>query len=55
VAVNFAPERGQCFVRLPFDDLAGRMWNLEDRLGTASYDRDGADLRCRGLYLDVPA
>jgi hypothetical protein len=54
VAVNFSPHRGQCYVRLPFADLSGRSWRLEDRLGSAAHDRDGADLQSRGLYLDEP-
>jgi hypothetical protein len=55
VAVNHAPVRGQCFVRLPFEDLAGRSWRLADQLGPAVHDRDGGDLLARGLYLDEPA
>jgi glycosidase len=54
VAVNYAPESSQCYVRLPFDDLGGRIWRLQDRLGTATYDRDGESLQSRGLFLDVP-
>ena len=53
VAVNQAPHQGQCFVRLPFSDLAGRTWRLDDRLGPDTYDRDGDDLSARGLYLDA--
>jgi hypothetical protein len=51
--VNYAANQGQCYVRLPFPDLAGRPVRLEDRLGPARYDRDGGDLLSRGLYLDV--
>ncbi len=54
VAVNFAPTRGQCYVRLPDPDLAGARWRLNDLLGDASYERDGDDLAARGLYLDEP-
>ena len=54
VAVNQAPTQGQCFVRLPFGDLARRQWRLQDQLGPASYERDGDDLLARGLYLDAP-
>jgi hypothetical protein len=54
VAVNLAAERGQCYVRVPFAGLAGRKWRLRDELGTAVYDRDGAELQARGLYLDEP-
>ncbi|WKN22155.1 hypothetical protein [Azotobacter vinelandii] len=55
VAVNYADHPSQGFVRLPWDDLAGRDWYLRDRLGPARYERDGTDLAARGLYLDLPA
>jgi hypothetical protein len=54
VTVNYAPNQSQCYVRLPFADLAGRRWRLRDQLQEAVYDRDGGDLHARGLYLDVP-
>jgi hypothetical protein len=54
VAVNYAPNQSQCYVRLPFADLGNGHWRLEDLLGDTQYDRDGNDLRSRGLYLDVP-
>jgi glycosidase len=54
LAVNYAPNFGQCYVRLPFEDLAGRIWRLDDRLATASYDRAGDELKSQGLFLDVP-
>jgi glycosidase len=53
VAVNYAPNQSQCFVRLPFTDLDGRQWRLEDRMEGTVYDRDGCDLQRRGLYLDM--
>lgn len=54
LAVNYAPNQSQCYVRLPFDDLAGSHWRLQDQMGTDVYDRDGHDLSSRGLYLDMP-
>jgi alpha amylase-like protein len=54
VAVNHAPQQGQCYVKLPFADLAGKKWRLQDELGSASYDRDGDALQLAGLYLDEP-
>jgi hypothetical protein len=54
VAVNYAPEHGQCYVRLPFTDLGDSCWRLDDRLGRAVYDRAGETLQARGLFLDVP-
>jgi hypothetical protein len=53
-AVNYAPHASQCFVRLPFADLPGASWRLQDQLGPACYDREGDDLAARGLYLDLP-
>ena len=54
VAVNYAPHRSQCYVKLPFSDLHEHGWCLRDLLGTAEYERDGHDLATRGLYLDEP-
>ena len=54
VAVNYAPNQSQCYVRLPFGDLAGRKWRLTDQLGDVVYERDGAELQSGGLYLDMP-
>ena len=44
IAVNYASHQSQCYVRLPFADLAGRTVRLNDLTGAASYDRDGGDL-----------
>jgi hypothetical protein len=55
ITVNYSPNQGQCYIRLPFADLGGRAVRLKDLMGPASYDRDGSDLVSRGLYLDVPA
>ena len=54
VAVNYAPNQSQCYIRLPFTDLGNSHWRLEDLLGDSQYDRDGNDLQSRGIYLDVP-
>ncbi|AWJ92880.1 alpha-amylase (plasmid) [Azospirillum baldaniorum] len=54
VAVNYAAHQSQCYVRLPWDDLAGGTVRLRDLIGSASYDREGNALISRGLYLDLP-
>ena len=54
VTVNYAPNRSQCYVRLPFADIGNSQWRLEDLLGGAIYEREGNDLQARGLYLDEP-
>jgi len=53
VAVNYAPNQSQCHARLPFADLAGKKWRLQDQLTGISYDWNGGDLQARGLYLDM--
>ncbi len=55
VAVNYAPHASQCYLPLPWKDVAGRPWRFTDRLSEASYERGGNDLAARGLYLDMPA
>jgi hypothetical protein len=52
-AVNYAPNQSQCYIRLPFPNLANQQWRLRDLLSDAGYDRDGNDLESRGLYLDL--
>jgi hypothetical protein len=55
VTVNYAPQQSQCYVRLPFPELADRTVRLKDLMGPSEYDRDGDELLSGGLYLDVPA
>ncbi|HTI51437.1 MAG TPA: alpha-amylase family glycosyl hydrolase [Planctomycetaceae bacterium] len=52
VAVNYAPHQSQCRVRLPFADLAGKSWRLEDQVSSARYDREGNELQSQGLFVD---
>ena len=53
VAVNYAPNQSQCYVQLPFPELAGSPWRLQDQMSPAVYDRGGDDLLARGLFLDA--
>ena len=55
VMVNYANHQSQCHVRLPFSDLGDAQWSLQDQIGTAAYDWNGADLQSQGLFLDEPA
>lgn len=54
VVVNYSDNYGQCYVRLPFENMSGNQWRLQDQLGEAIYDRAGGTLVSQGLYLDVP-
>jgi len=53
IVVNYAPNQSQCYLRLPYPDLAGRQWRLRDLMEGETYERDGATLSTRGLYLDL--
>lgn len=54
VAVNYAANQSQCFVRLPLPESSGRTLRFKDMMSVASYDRDGGEVISRGLYLDLP-
>jgi len=54
VAVNYAGNQSQCYVRIPLSDVPGRTVQVTDLMGPASFDRDGQDLVSRGLYLELP-
>jgi glycosidase len=53
VAVNYAPNQSQCHLRLPFANLVGKKWLLQDQLSNANYEWNGDDLQEKGLYLDM--
>ena len=55
VPINYAPNQSQCYIELPFTDLAGSTWRLRDQMAELVYQREGSELQSRGLYLDVPA
>ena len=54
VVVNYASNQSQCYLPIPFGDLAGKTVLLRDLMGPSSYERDGSALCSRGLYLDLP-
>jgi glycosidase len=54
VAVNYSPDRNQCYLNLPFHDLVNNYWVFHDLLSGISYERDGVTLHEQGLYLDEP-
>jgi hypothetical protein len=53
MAVNYAPNQSQCYLRLPFPDLRDRRWHLQDLIANARYERDGSELQAHGLYIDL--
>jgi hypothetical protein len=55
VVVNLSEDRSQGRVHVPWNDLAGRMWQLKDVLNEERFGRDGSEMQSAGLYVDVPA
>ena len=55
VTVNYAPNQSQCYLPIPFDELKDKAVRLRDWMGCQMFDRDGNEIRSRGLYLDLPA
>jgi len=53
VVVNLADAPAQARVRVPWDDLRGATWTLEERLGGERWDRDGDELAEQGLYVGM--
>jgi hypothetical protein len=52
VVVNYADNRAQCRLALPFPEFRGRRVRLTDVMGTEVYDRDGSEIVDHGLYID---
>jgi hypothetical protein len=52
IVINFGQEAAQARVHVPWDELRGRNWRLNDMLSGESYDRSGSDMRDGGLYVD---
>jgi hypothetical protein len=55
IAVNYSDHQSQCSVALPWSDLEGHSWQLQDQLSVVHFERNGDELAARGLYLDMPA
>jgi hypothetical protein len=51
VVVNLSSAAAQARVQLPWTDLAGHSWELEDRLGSQTLERDGNEMASDGLYV----
>ena len=55
VIVNLSECWSQAQVQLPWNDLAGKIWQVVDVLSGEIFERDGYELQLPGLYVDLPA
>jgi hypothetical protein len=53
IVINLGPAGAQARVHLPWDELRGHTWRLDDALSGAVYDRSGDEMRDAGLYVDL--
>jgi len=53
IIINFRQEAAQARVRVPWDELRGKQWRLNDVLSGQTYDRSGDEMRDSGLYVDL--
>jgi hypothetical protein len=51
--VNFSGERSQARIHLPWEDLRGGRWRLNDLLAGESFDRSGDEMLDGGLFVDL--
>ena len=52
VVVNFSDTPSQAMVRLPWEDLRGRVWRFSDSLSGETFERDG-DMAKHGLFVSL--
>ncbi len=53
VIINFRQEAAQARVLVPWDELRGKEWRLNDVVSGESYDRNGTEMREAGLYVEL--
>jgi hypothetical protein len=53
VVVNLSDDAVQARVHVPWEDLRGKVWRLEDALSNSTYDRDGTEIQNEGLYVEL--
>jgi hypothetical protein len=53
VVVHFGDGGAQARVGMPWDELRGKTWRLDDVLSDEGYERSGDEMRDDGLYVDL--
>src|SRR5271156_6664037 len=53
IVINLSDGAVQARVLLPWDEVRGKTWRLDDALSDASYERDGDDMNNNGLYIEL--
>jgi hypothetical protein len=53
IIINFGKASAQARVKIPWDELRGKMWRLSDVLSEVTFDRGGDEMRDAGLYVEL--
>ncbi len=53
IVVNYSAGSSQARVHLPWEELRGKTWRLNDGLTGETYNRGGDEMRDSGLYVDL--
>ncbi len=54
VVVNLSASSAQGLVRLPWDEIKGRTWQITELFSHKEYERNGDQMGTQGLYVDLP-
>jgi len=55
VVVNYSDTQSQGRIHLPWNNIAGKTWNLIDVVNEDIFQRDGNEMHQAGLFVDLPA
>jgi hypothetical protein len=53
IVINFSQEAAQARVHVPWDELRGKEWRLNDVLSGESHNRNGGEIVDAGLYVEL--
>ncbi len=53
IVVNLSGYHSQGLVRVPWHEVGGHLWRLDDMLSGEEFERDGSEMLDRGLYVDL--
>jgi hypothetical protein len=53
IVVNLSSYHSQGLVRVPWNEVGGRLWRLTDGLSREAFERDGSQMLSPGLYVDL--
>jgi hypothetical protein len=54
IVVNLSDSGAQGLVRLPWDELRGKSWQMTDLFSGQMFERSGAEMCHPGMYVDLP-